>query len=129
MGQETRVGQSYLPFSYTSRPRLSLFPFRPIRSDPDQSVCNTYVCGQTKGDGMGEPPGSTAAPEREGSMGGDGVGTTYDGSFSASDHRSNSNHSNHSSAGSQGEGEAAGLGGGWATMQMGMDAGGAGGVP
>ena len=76
---------------------------------------------------MREPPASTAAPEREGSMGGDEAGTTYDGFFTASDHRSNSDHSNHSSAGSQGEGEVAGLSGGCATMQVGKDVGGAGG--
>lgn len=104
----------------------------PHRDPSHQNVCNKYVSGQGKGEGgeAASRTNSNGTPRaRSGSQWGEGVGTAYDGSYSASSNRSNSSQS---SAGSQADAPDVsdvptqeGLGGGglWSSMNVGMDVG------
>lgn len=87
-----------------------------------QSVCNKYVCGQHKCGGLqgaSTPKGTARA--RSDSMAADAGATAYDGSYSASSNRTDSNAS---SVGTQSEAEPSkqglGDGGGWGNVDMGF---------
>ncbi|CAN0236762.1 unnamed protein product [Ectocarpus sp. 12 AP-2014] len=113
--------------AFANKPRL-LQRFRERLADYKrfwegvQSVCNKYVSGQQKCGGLqgaSTPKGTERA--RSDSMAADAGATAYDGSYSASSNRTDSNTS---SAGTQSETEPSkqGLrgGGGWGNVDMGF---------
>ncbi|CAB1117160.1 unnamed protein product [Ectocarpus sp. CCAP 1310/34] len=113
--------------TFANKPRL-LQRFRERLADYKrfwegvQSVCNKYVCGQHKCGGLqgtSTPKGTERA--RSDSTAADSGATAYDGSYSASSNRTDSNTS---SAGTQSEAEPSkqglGVGVGWANVDMGF---------
>ncbi|CAM9489558.1 unnamed protein product [Ectocarpus sp. 4 AP-2014] len=115
--------------AFANKPRL-LQRFRERLADYKrfwegvQGVCNKYVSGQHKSGGLqgaSTPKGTERA--RSDSMAADAGASAYDGSYSASSNRTDSNTS---SAGTQSEAETSkqglGGGGGWGNVDMGFAA-------
>ncbi|CAM9227987.1 unnamed protein product [Ectocarpus sp. 12 AP-2014] len=113
--------------AFANKPRL-LQRFRERLADYKrfwegvQSVCNKYVSGQQKSGGFqGASTPKGAGRARSDSMAADAGATAYDGSYSASSNRTDSNTS---SAGTQSEAEPSkqglGGGGGWGNVDMGF---------